>query len=267
MKHIAGWMAVALMFFGVVLYAHNLDEPLPAPERDPKTWARENFPKADQLTLMQPMSACNAIVWTHMAFERGDLSSPVFYGDSGFTGKPVIYLYPEQEQDVNVKLAFDGTVSYTYPEYAEGWEVTAQPDGTLTNKADDSTHYYLFWDGIPNPRDWDFSTGFVVKGSEATVFLQDKLPKLGLTPKEYNDFIVYWAPLLGENEYNLVTFATTQYEELAQLDIDPAPDNILRVHMVYKAIDQPVEVQEQTLPTAAPRTGFTVVEWGGTRVN
>lgn len=37
MKRFAGWIAAALVFSGVVLYAHNLDEPLPAPERDPKT--------------------------------------------------------------------------------------------------------------------------------------------------------------------------------------------------------------------------------------
>ena len=38
---------------------------------------------------------------------------------------------------------------------------------------------------------------------------------MGLTPKEYNEFIVYWAPLLQNNPYNLISFQAKNYEELA----------------------------------------------------
>ena len=49
--------------------------------------------------------------------------------------KPVIYLYPEQETKVNVQLTFNGTLTSTYPTLPpEGWTVTAQPDGTLTDQ-------------------------------------------------------------------------------------------------------------------------------------
>jgi len=181
------------------------------------------------------------------------------------TAKPVIYLYPEKTQDVDVSLSFNGIIDYTYPTYNNGWRVTAQPDGTLTNKSDSSTHYYLFWDGTSNFRSWDFSEGFVVKGSEIESFFKEKLPALGLTPREYNDFITYWVPEMSKNAYNLVTFSTTEYEAIAPLSISPAPDTVLRVHMVYKAIPAPVDVKEQILPTAPARNGFTVVEWGGTR--
>ena len=40
----------------------------------------------------------------------------------------------------------------------------------------------------------DFKEGFVVKGSESAEFLRETLSQMGLTPKEYNEFIVYWAP-------------------------------------------------------------------------
>ena len=183
------------------------------------------------------------------------------------TGKPVIYLYPERTQDVSVKLDFRGRLSYTYPAYQDGWSVTAQPDGTLTNKADGSTHYYLFWEGEPEEDQWDFSTGFLVRSSEADAFLREKLPALGLTPREYNDFITYWGPELARNPYNLVTFAAEQYDTLAKLTVSPTPDTVLRVHMVFKAVDRPVRIKEQLLPAAPRRTGFTVVEWGGTRAD
>ena len=48
--------------------------------------------------------------------------------------KPVIYLYPEEETDVSVTLAYDGTLTCTYPNYKTGWHVSAKPDGTLTDE-------------------------------------------------------------------------------------------------------------------------------------
>ncbi|MDR2909039.1 MAG: hypothetical protein LBU86_04065 [Oscillospiraceae bacterium] len=181
------------------------------------------------------------------------------------TGKPVIYLYPDKTQDVSVKLYFDGVIDYTYPAYNGGWNVTASPDGTLINKADGSEHYYLFWDGTSRFNDWDFSEGFVVKGTDVEGFLRDVLPKLGLIPREYNDFITYWAPEMRKNAYNLITFSTEQYEAIASLNISPAPDTMLRVHMVYKPIPAPIAIKAQTFPAPPARSGFTAVEWGGTR--
>ena len=212
--------------------------------------------------------ACQYQIWPNSA---DSFVSSMKNAETGMmnprTGKPVIYLYPEKTQDVSVKLNFRGELYYTYPTYNGGWNVTAAPDGTLTNKADGSTHYYLFWDGNSNFRDWDFSEGFIVKGDEVENFFKDKLPAMGLTPREYNDFITYWTPELSRNKYNLVTFSTAQYEAIAPLDITPTPDTILRVHMVYKSISEPIAVKEQVLPKAPGRSGFMVVEWGGTRAD
>ena len=59
------------------------------------------------------------------------------------TAKPVIYLYPEEETQVTVKLDYAGELTCTYPAYDDGWTVTAQPDGTLTDAAG-QTYSYLF---------------------------------------------------------------------------------------------------------------------------
>ena len=179
------------------------------------------------------------------------------------TGKPVIYLYPEQPTDVTVKVDCKGQFTYTYPTYNNGWQVTAYPDGRLVNKADGSEHYYLFWKGNAGAN-WRFDEGFVVKGEDTERFLINALKTMGLTPREYNDFIVYWLPEMQHNPYNLITFATDEYEQLAPLTVTPKPDSILRVHMVYRALNEPVEIKEQKL-TPFERKGFTVVEWGGTR--
>ncbi|MEG0942473.1 MAG: hypothetical protein RSD74_00715 [Angelakisella sp.] len=178
------------------------------------------------------------------------------------TGKPVIYLYPEKQTDVTVKLDFKGELWYTYPTLKDGgWNVTAYPDGRLVNKSDGTEHYYLFWDGNSNTM-WQQDEGFCVAGKDTEAFLKQKLPLMGLTPREYNDFITFWVPRLISNPYNLITFAGAQYEELAPLTISPAPDSILRVHMVYKPLKEYRAIPEQTL-TSFTRKGFTVVEWGG----
>lgn len=143
--------------------------------------------------------------------------------------KPVIYLYPEEETDVSVTLAYDGTLTCTYPNYKTGWHVSAKPDGTLTDE-DGQTYNYLYWEGTDGA-EYDLSHGFCVAGSDTAAFLENALRDLGLTRKEANEFIVYWLPQMQENPYNLIAFQSDCYTQVAQLDISPAPDTLLRVFM------------------------------------
>ena len=83
--------------------------------------------------------------------------------------KPVIYLYPEAETEVSVKLLLDGKLTCTYPAYRSGWEVTAAPDGTLTDEKG-QTYNYLYWEGETDAQ-WDMSKGFCVKGADTAAFL------------------------------------------------------------------------------------------------
>ncbi len=184
--------------------------------------------------------------------------------EPGVAYKPVIYLYPETETDVSVKLDLDGKLTCTYPAYNTGWKVTAAPDGTLTD-AQGQTYNYLYWEGEVNVR-WDMTKGFCVKGGDTAVFLEEALAKLGLNRAEANEFIVYWLPLMEQNPYNIIAFQTDIYTDVARLQIDPAPDTLIRVFMAWRGTDTFTELPEQEL-TASERTGFTVVEWGGTEVN
>ncbi|MGM9916147.1 hypothetical protein [Anaerotignum sp.] len=191
-------------------------------------------------------------------------SLPRFYEDGTpiVYRKPILYLYPEETTDVSVNVDCDLTV--TYPAYNDGWKVTAQPDGTLMNHADGKEYSYLFWEG-EGYGEMDFSEGFVVKGEDTVAFLQEKLSAMGMTPREYNEFIVYWLPSMQDNAYNLISFQWENYDASAKLNITPEPDNMLRVFMAFKALEEPVDIPEQKLPTLQ-REGFTVVEWGGTEM-
>ena len=181
-----------------------------------------------------------------------------------YSAKPVVYLYPEEETQVSVTLELDGTFTSTYPDYGEGWTVTAQPDGTLTDPETGRTYYCLFWEGIID-RQFDLSAGFCVAGEDTAAFLEEALSQLGLTRREANEFIVYWLPQMEENPYNLIAFQSDAYTEAARLTITPTPDTVLRVFMAWKPLEEPVELPPQEL--AGPeRSGFTVVEWGGCQV-
>lgn len=177
--------------------------------------------------------------------------------------KPVIYLYPEEEMEISVKLTLDGKLTCTYPAYDGGWKVTAAPDGTLTDEKG-QTYNYLYWEGETEAL-WNMTEGFCVKGDDTAAFLEDALAKLGLTRREANEFIVYWLPLMEQNPYNIISFQTEAYTDAAKLQIDPAPDTLIRVFMAWKAADTFVVIPKQAL-TAPARTGFTVVEWGGTQL-
>lgn len=195
------------------------------------------------LTMLVSMTACNP-PWEPIAAE-----------------KPVIYLYPEEEMDVKVSLSYDGNIICTYPEYGDGWSVVASPDGMLHDKKTGKEYSYLFWEGVSDVA-WNMTRGYVVKGSETAIFLEETLTKMGLSPRERNDFITYWLPRMVNNPYNLITFQNELYTESAVLSITPTPDSLLRVFMVYQPLEKPIEIEAPEIKSFE-REGFTVVEWGG----
>jgi len=196
---------------------------------------------------------------------RGIIPNP--FKSEVLFGKPVIYLYPTHTEQVSVTLTYAGTVNTVYPAYNQknGWNINAEPNGDLTDITTGQTYSYLFWEGTSTDKILTPTEGFVVKGSDTVNFLREKLSYLGLTPKEYNDMIVYWLPKMQQNNYNLIYFAGTDYTEKAKLAIEPKPDSLLRVFMMFKPLSTPINVPEQKL-NRFERKGFTVVEWGGAQI-
>ena len=50
-----------------------------------------------------------------------------------------------------------------------------------------------------------------------------------------------------------------------KLKISPTPDNILRLFMLYKPVNGPIDITPPEIPEFN-RTGFTVIEWGGAKI-
>lgn len=186
-------------------------------------------------------------------------SLPPQYGD-----KPVIYLYPENDDtkiDVSLELN-DAELTCTYPKYNDGWSVVADRDGLI--KSGGKEYNYLYWEG-KYFGDIKINQGFCVKGSDTAEFLEEKLSELGLNRREANEFIVYWLPLMEQNEYNVISFDTAEYENHYKLNVNPKPDTVIRVFMTWYAADEKIDIEPQTITTPT-REGFTVVEWGGSEI-
>lgn len=185
------------------------------------------------------------------------------------TCKPVIYLYPPKATNISLTVDYPGTLKTTYPPYRTGWNVLAQPDGTLTDKADGREYSYLFWNGETRYPDdhLTYDNGFVVGTDTAMVFLQKSLSKLGFTAREYNDLIVYWLPYMQKAKLNFVHFLVgADYNSISTNNVNPKPDSELRVFIEFKAVDTVFSVEPQVFPSTFVRKGFTLVEWGGSEI-
>lgn len=179
--------------------------------------------------------------------------------------KPVIYLYPEQKTDVEVKIDIKGDPLYLYPAYNDGWQFSATPEGEL--QFGKNTYNYLFWESVNKGKfSMKMDRGFNVKGSETTEFLEKILSEAGLSSKEKADFITYWAPRMIKNEYNFIRFEfNKECNQYAALDITPKPDEIYRIYMSWQKSRPGVKVINQVIPTMK-RKGFSVLEWGGQEI-
>lgn len=194
-------------------------------------------------------------------------SEPYFNPAYPSLAKPIIYLYPENETNVSVNLGNNKNITCSYPLYKNaGWQVKANKDGELVDLETGRNLYALYYESKPVTEFKVQTEGFIIKGIDIIKFLEEKLSILGLTEREAEEFIIYWLPILQENEYNYIRFASTEeIDNNMPLNIEPNPDTIIRVCMTYKGLQEPIEVKDQELVTPV-RKGFTVVEWGGTEI-
>lgn len=175
--------------------------------------------------------------------------------------KPVLYLYPKVETNVEIKFDKPELLTTTYPEFYDSWNVIVKPNGDMYDK--NGRYYYaLYWEAKGEKLN-DFEEGFYVEKDDAIDFLEEKLSILGLNERESNEFIMYWLPVLEQNEKSLVYFETTEsLQKKNKLIINPKPDSLLRINIHIKKVNKKVFIKEQELPRFE-RKGFSAVEWGG----
>lgn len=111
--------------------------------------------------------------------------------EPGVAYKPIIYIYPEKEMNVNVTLGYPNNITVSYPKYKNNWNVLAKQDGTLIDNKTGRELYSLYYESINKNEFKIEEEGFVIKGEDTISFLEEKLEILGLNSKEQEEFIIY----------------------------------------------------------------------------
>ncbi len=224
--------------------------------------------KGDQITIEQVISSLSLIGTNpaiYFEFRSPDeYPEPTIFPLDEYYGKASIGFY-NNSQHISMQLDTFNTLLAKFP----------FTDSTLTflSVSDTNTLQYYVYTGDTEVRvDWTgkyaqctiFESGFVVSKYDVIPFIEEKLMLLGLDYYERKLFRRYWVKELVKNEYSLINFATDQYEEAVPMIVTPEPDKRIRIMMCFKAVDSSFQIPEQVLtPVDADRSGFTVVEWGG----
>ncbi|KAF7330055.1 Ubiquitin family protein [Mycena kentingensis (nom. inval.)] len=121
---------------------------------------------------------------------------------------------------------------------------------------------------------------------EAPLYLDASLLELGLDTEARTSFITYWLPAMLEHQQILLSFLPqSAYEAAAPLSVDPKPDVVTRVFMIFRGPDaaewasgvwEPRETRSAQFwrdVVGVPRQEqqqdgslFRVLEWGGMEV-
>lgn len=177
--------------------------------------------------------------------------------------KPAVYLYPEKESEVMVKVVSEQKLTYTLPLYpAEGWKVRAYPNGDIIS---DGEHYdYLYYETEVDDQLLQLpDEGYSVSYAELPVFLPALVKELGLNVKESGQFSAYWMDVLPRAPYYRIKVITQErLDMLTQLMITPRPNSVIRITLHFEPREHDETLQTPII-TSVKREGFTVVEWGG----
>ncbi len=175
--------------------------------------------------------------------------------------KPNIYLYPEETTDISVTLVFgeESFLTWSWPAYNEGWNVSVDPDGMI-----DGLYPYLFYEAR-GPDIYQFDEGFIVPREGFFGWIEDYLFDVGFMGREVGDLLLYWTHELPEFAWYAVY---PQFQDVIRhsidLDVEPAPDSMLRLWFVILGYAEFPSGVNPAPPAVEPfeREGFTVTEWG-----
>ncbi|KAK0435428.1 hypothetical protein EV421DRAFT_2061770 [Armillaria borealis] len=236
--------------------------------------------------------------------------------------KPVLYLFSPLPIDalVRVSLVKAWSFSVVYPDgpitaskfgqESITWDVKTHNDHTLTDMSTGTRVSYLFWEtktnpGLPpsppaspqmlpnaihpfNPLRPEVTNdnSVVLHASEAAIYLDKALTALGLHIEAKTSFITFWLPFILKHSYVALNFLPqASYEHAAPLDVEPKPDVVIRVFMLFKRVcEDELNEWEGALSRASEDADlwkgivgvdtegmeneklFRVLEWGGMEV-
>lgn len=179
-----------------------------------------------------------------------------------FVIKPMIYLYPTKQTNIDVFLDSRIKLTATYPKATNGgWKVSANPLGELTDLRTGKNFYGLFWDAQywhhPN-----VDSGFVNNIEDFPEVLDSLLEIKGLNYKERNECVTFWLAKFSMFPWVKFSFHDEKFAEDHPVAINPKPETFIRVFIVFRPMQNFQKIPPQKIEQAK-RIGFTAIEWGG----
>ena len=81
--------------------------------------------------------------------------------DPNISYKPIIYIYPDKEMDLTIKLKNDKLLTHTYPKYSGSWNIHVDTDGNIYDYKTNKNYYALYWEAFDNS-EINMNEGFIV---------------------------------------------------------------------------------------------------------
>ncbi|KAK0203777.1 hypothetical protein DFS33DRAFT_1374188 [Desarmillaria ectypa] len=181
-------------------------------------------------------------------------------------GKPFIYLFSPIEQDVSVQLSLV-TIPINHSALLGGetltWRAITQNDQTLTETTTGLRASFFYWEAVtendecsppPLPEtsesslagnfspiscDLNNDNSVVLPVSTSTPYLDKVSASIGLHIEVRTSFITYWLPSILKHTHVALRFVPQhEYETAAPLRIEPLPDAVTRIVMLFKSISE-----------------------------
>ncbi|KAK0454194.1 uncharacterized protein EV420DRAFT_604824 [Desarmillaria tabescens] len=255
---------------------------------------------------------------------RKDSTVQVTIVDKLRGGKPVIYLFAPHPMNAVVRVALVKSWSFSalYPSIqvkstesgqSIEWNVNTHEDHTMTDTATGTRVSYLFWEAETNPgcppsppssphlipalldtispfnplqAKVTNDESIVLPTSKIAPYIDKALTVLGLHVEARTSFITYWLPSILKHDYVALRFLPqASYEYAAPLHVEPKPDVVTRVFMLFKRVcEDELDEWEGALSRASEEVEFwksvigvdcnmmedealfRVLEWGGMEV-
>ncbi|KAH6904691.1 hypothetical protein BKA70DRAFT_1507276 [Coprinopsis sp. MPI-PUGE-AT-0042] len=175
------------------------------------------------------------------------------------------------------------------------WKMRTLPKGNLHDTQTGMNVSYLSWEAdttaaietfVPNRPSLHDSNYALVSLRQLTPYLDKALLALGIHTAARTSFITYWLPSFNKHKNIALRFLPREvYEKAAPLDVQPKPDVIARVFLLFEGVedadleywlgsaqqaDGPVDFWAVAVGIDKARvldsSAFRVIEWGGMEI-
>ena len=179
--------------------------------------------------------------------------------------KPNIYVYSQEKRDVSVVFEEPELLTVTIPEYGDGWQVTADAAGLLTDASGES-YEFLFYESVSEPFFFETEEGWRIPADARQERFEEILAGLGFQEREKNDFIEFWTEKLEpDTDYLMYPQGTERVDLAMPVTVTEEPECMERIWFVF--VEDRGQGAEEPLGYELTRGGedcaYYVLEWGG----